>query len=98
MRDFWQGFKDDDKNHLYLKSWESICTPREVGGLGFQRTKDVNKAFVTKLGWYLCNKQEKTWVKIMKSKYLRGRKLLDIEQTLRKICLDLEETQYKNQV
>ncbi|PON48707.1 hypothetical protein PanWU01x14_235840 [Parasponia andersonii] len=36
IHDFWWGI-DRDKQHLYLKSWESSCKPKNRGGLGFQQ-------------------------------------------------------------
>lgn len=36
LRDFWWGANTDGKHGLYLKSWHSMCTPKEAGGLGFE--------------------------------------------------------------
>lgn len=33
-RNFLWNFKDDDRRHLHLKSWNSVCTPKVHGGLG----------------------------------------------------------------
>lgn len=35
MRDFWWGFNDEKKG-IYLKPWNSICSPRSEGGLGIR--------------------------------------------------------------
>ena len=49
-RDFWWGFKEDNRKHLYLKAWETVCLPKEASGLGIRKFADVNKAFFAKLG------------------------------------------------
>lgn len=49
LRDFWWGFPKGKIRNLTLKSWSSLCTPRDVGGLGFQLMKNVNLALLAKL-------------------------------------------------
>lgn len=66
---------------LHLKNWDSICTLKQAGGLGIRRMMDVNIAHVTKLGWKVCTKPTRTWVKLIRSKYLRGRRTVDFQTT-----------------
>jgi hypothetical protein len=42
-------------HNLFLKSWSSICIPRDLGGLGIRNMYDVNLALITKLGWKLLS-------------------------------------------
>ena len=81
VRDFWWGFKEDTGRHLYLKTWDTICSPKQVGGLGFRRFRDYNMALLTKMNWQMYVEPHKPWVKLIKAKYLRGRKLLDLEKS-----------------
>ncbi|KAI5676444.1 hypothetical protein M9H77_07394 [Catharanthus roseus] len=60
-------------------SGDSICAPKLYGGLGFLLFRDVNKAFIAKLGCQLCRNDDKQWIKLIKSRYLRGRKIWDLE-------------------
>lgn len=39
----------------------------------------MNKALVAKLAWQVYKESNKIWVQLIRSKYLRGRKLLDVE-------------------
>ena len=32
-----------------LKSWDKLCTPKDKGGLGFKKSKDINSALLAKL-------------------------------------------------
>ena len=75
LRDFFWGFLDS-KHHLYPKAWNSLCMPKFIGGLSFRRAFDLNKALISKLGWSICMKSNKPWVKLLRAKYLRGRNLL----------------------
>lgn len=44
------------------KCWDSICLPKSVGGLGFKRMFDVNKALIAKLAWSIASSNDKLWV------------------------------------
>lgn len=47
-RDFvWGSTADLRKCHLI--SWDKLCCPKEVGGLGFRRLQMLNKAHMMKL-------------------------------------------------
>ena len=65
-RNFWWGFKDENKLGCCLKSWDSICTPKSVGGLGIKKTEDMNKALVVKMTWEIASNANKLWVQILK--------------------------------
>lgn len=81
MKDFFWGFDMRKKRHLHLKAWKDICRPREVGGLGIQRARDMNMAMVTKLNWQVCTKKNKVWVSLLKEMYLRGRGQLEFKNS-----------------
>lgn len=72
IRKSWWSFSNK-KRHLYLMAWDSIYASKSARGLGFKKFHDINTAYITKLGWRMCKKPNKTWVKLVKSKYLRGR-------------------------
>ena len=48
--------------NLSLKAWDSLYKPKEMGGLGLIRIREVNLALVSKLGWNLLNKTDLMWV------------------------------------
>lgn len=84
-RRFLWGSSDDSSKRFYPIAWNTICAPRCAGGLGVRNLADVNTALVTKLAWSICVDENKPWVKLIKAKYLRGRKLLDVQGTERAI-------------
>ena len=46
---------------------------KENWSLGLRRIKHVNKAVLAKLRWAVTSRQDKIWVHLLKSKYLRGK-------------------------
>ena len=75
-RNFWWGFSGEKKHGLYLKSWDSICSPKALGGLGIKKTEDMNQDLVAKLTWEEASNVEKLWVKMFQKRYVRGKNLM----------------------
>ncbi|KAG8369712.1 hypothetical protein BUALT_Bualt14G0042400 [Buddleja alternifolia] len=82
MRNFWWGDKDEN-THIHLRSWDFICSPKEFGGLGLRRTRDMNISMVSKLAWKMCEDRPILWVNLLKAKYLRGVHFMDQNETPR---------------
>ena len=59
-----------------LKSWDSICTPKCVGGLGIKKTEGMNKALVAKMTWAVASNADKMWVRVFNKKYVRSKKFM----------------------
>lgn len=53
--------------------------PKAFGGIGFQLPREMNEAFVAKVGWQIYKDLDKPWIKLIKSKYLRGWKIWDLQ-------------------
>jgi hypothetical protein len=67
---FWWGFSPKKIRNLSLKSWNSICSPKALGGLGFRKMEEVNLALISKLGWKLLSPSDSMWVNQLQGKYL----------------------------
>lgn len=78
---FLWGVAEEGKMYLFLRNWDKICAPKQVGGLGIRRARDMNIAYVTKLGWKVYIESDRPWVKLIRSKYLRGRMTMEIQRT-----------------
>jgi hypothetical protein len=55
FKNIWWGFLKDKTRNFSLKSWSSLCLPKDQGGLGFRLMKDVNLSRISKLGWKLLS-------------------------------------------
>ena len=51
--------------------WQSVCLPKEEGGLGLRRVKDSNDASVMKHIWNLFYRKDSLWVAWVERLYLR---------------------------
>jgi hypothetical protein len=76
FKNFWWGFLASKTRNLSLKSWNSICTPKVLGGLGIIKMKEVNLALISKLGWKLLTGSESPWVSQLSGKYLQTGSLI----------------------
>lgn len=70
----WGSTSDARKCHLI--SGESICRPKEEGGLGFSNLRMVNRSFLMKLCWNLMTNHKALWVELVRAKYSYGRSIL----------------------
>jgi hypothetical protein len=70
FKNLWWGFSSSKSRNLSLKSWNSLCIPKALGGLGLRKMKDVNLALLAKLGWKLLTGANTLWVSQLTGKYL----------------------------
>ena len=56
---FWGGSKGNRK--CPLVDWQTICTPKAVGGLGLRDPLDNNKVMSAKIWWQWVNYEEEPW-------------------------------------
>ena len=78
FKNFVWGFPPSKARNLSLKSWDSICLPKVVGGLGLRRAKEVNLALIAKLGWKLHSSSDCLWVSQLRGKYLQTGSFLSL--------------------
>ncbi|XP_062155308.1 uncharacterized protein LOC133863382 [Alnus glutinosa] len=58
------------RNILKLLSWDTICQPKALGGLGIHPLEFLNHSSLARLGWKLTINDTAPWVDVLKSKYL----------------------------
>lgn len=73
---FWWGVEEGQSRGLYLKAWSSICLPKSNRRLGFRQMCYINRALIAMLGWAMTVNEDRLWVKILKTKYLRHEQFL----------------------
>ena len=53
-----------------------MCQLKLVGGLGLRQARNVNLAFLSKLGWNLIHRRDELWVQALRSCYKCGSDLI----------------------
>ncbi|PON52721.1 hypothetical protein TorRG33x02_307640, partial [Trema orientale] len=77
LRRFWWGSNIRGNSKPCLKTWDSLCSPKSVGGLGIRRTADVNRALMGKWGWGLLTNESSLCLQVLRNKYLHQRSFLN---------------------
>ena len=65
---FWWGQKREERKMVWL-SWEKLCKPKDIGGIGFKDLKSFNLALLAKQGWRLQNHPSLLFSRVFKAKY-----------------------------
>ena len=97
-RNFLWG-ASNDRRKVPLVKWDSVCQPKSIGGFGIRKTKNMNKAFLSKLGWKLEQGDLGLSALILRSKYLKGNSFLHTtlkptaSYTWRSICSSISVVQ-----
>jgi hypothetical protein len=73
----WQGGSQTKKIHLV--NWNSVCTPKNQGGLGVSNLEYMNDALLSKWLWNSENSNG-LWQKILTKKYIKGKPLIFVKQ------------------
>jgi hypothetical protein len=68
-RRFWWNPKKEFGSFLAWKSWDSLCLPKGMSGLGFQKAKGINDAPLSKLTWMVLSNRESLCIQALRSKY-----------------------------
>uniref|UniRef100_A0A803P0S6 Reverse transcriptase domain-containing protein n=1 Tax=Cannabis sativa TaxID=3483 RepID=A0A803P0S6_CANSA len=71
VRKFWWIGCVDKSRYLALTSWDSICKPKEFGGLGIKKFFDLNLSLISKLGWCLARGSDSLWCRVFRAKYCK---------------------------
>ena len=50
-----------------------VTQQRENGGLGIKKMRNMNLAFLAKMGWRLITESYKLWAKNLHAEYVRGK-------------------------
>lgn len=66
----WSGAPNSSREAKV--SWESVCLPKEEGGLGLRRLMTWNKVFGLKLIWLLFTKSGSLWVSWVQKISVKG--------------------------
>jgi hypothetical protein len=71
-RDFLWGSTDERKK-MHMVSWDKVCRPKDLGGLGLYATKSRNIALLAKLNWRVM--EEVVYRELESKRKLNGEKV-----------------------
>jgi len=71
----WGGTTTVRKIHLV--NWNIVTKPKAFGGLGIHAMRQLNSAFLAKLGWRVLHEPDSFWARVLRAKYCRGRSGLE---------------------
>ncbi|KAL5569499.1 hypothetical protein UlMin_026074 [Ulmus minor] len=80
IRNFWWSASKSN-SHLCLKAWAEVCQPKQWGGLGFRRMKDLNLSLLAKWAWKLVQGQSSICCSILNARYLLHTNFLQAAQS-----------------
>jgi len=66
-RFLWGGW--DDQHKIAWVKWETVCLPKDKGGLGVKDITKFNLALLAKWKWNLFHHSGELWARILDSKY-----------------------------
>ena len=74
----WGALEGERKVHLV--SWDNVNKSKREGGLGIKSMRQVNSAFLAKLGWRVLAEPTSLWSRVLRAKYCDNRCDVDMFQ------------------
>ncbi|XP_031121145.1 uncharacterized protein LOC116024392 [Ipomoea triloba] len=75
LNEFWWNGRG--RGGMRWMRWESLCTPKKVGGLGFRRVREFNIAMLSKQAWRLVKFPDSLVARVFKARYYPRSQFMD---------------------
>ncbi|XP_019194791.1 PREDICTED: uncharacterized protein LOC109188616 [Ipomoea nil] len=69
MNQYWWTGSVGDGCGIRWRTWEGLCKPKAVGGMGFRRLHEMNKALLGKQAWRLITRPTSLVAQVFKARY-----------------------------
>ncbi|CAN1811456.1 Putative ribonuclease H protein At1g65750 [Linum perenne] len=70
IRNFVWGSTSEERK-MHLVSWDQICKPKALGGLGLRQAQHLNHAYMVKLAFKFIQSPDTLWVQVLQAKYFK---------------------------
>jgi hypothetical protein len=77
VRDFWWGGEDELKRKVHWENWDTLSSPKDLGGVGFKDSKLMNQALLARQCWRLLKNPDSLCARLLKSIYYPRGNFLD---------------------
>ena len=82
IRKFWWGCSENSRKIHWVR-WETLCSSKSIGGMGFRDFRMFNDAMLGKQVWHLFHDMNSLVFKVFQAKYFLSGNIFDAKKSPR---------------